>query len=374
MSSHWKLACVCAAIAMSTPVSIAAQTLSPELQALDDALPGTLANDPSRMDWQSYGPSFYTEGFRDQNIPGGAGRRFHVNKAGNFIYEAGANIPLIRRIVRGQQVTIGFYARTVEAATSDGKGVMRVRFQEGVPPYSGFGDQTLSIGKEWRWYEVTAKADQTLNSKDGIVAIHFGDTKQVLEMGQAIVVADSSYIAKAPAPATEIASAPEDSELPEPLRGLGELLNDPTDRDWTITAEGGTADSRDEATIWLGRATRLVTSTSETGQIMALVDVPGDIAEGQKLIVALAAKTVATQRADGAAILGVGLAAAGEAQPFKMTQTSLGNDWQLIRLATRAPKPLADGTAKVALAIGGIGEAVDVGPVYVLVPEAAPAQ
>ena len=372
MSSVHKIALFCAAVGLSASAPVMAQSLSPELEALDAALPGTLVNDPSRIDWESYGPAFYTEGFRDSSIPGGAGRRFHVNKPGRFIYESGANIPLIRNITRGDQVTVGFFARTVKADTSNGKGVMRVRFQESVPPFSGFGDQTLEIGTEWRYYEVTAKADQTLRSKTGIVAVHFGDTQQVLEMGQAIVVTGASSIAKAPEPAAPPApAASEDSSLPEPLLGLGDLLNDPTDRDWTIAAEGGTADSRDEAEIWLGRATRMSTSADQPGRIVAMIDVPGEIPEGKRVLVALAAKTVATQRPEGAAVLSVGLAAAGDEEALKTKAVSLGMDWQLVRLETRAPKVLADGTAKIALVVAGTGEAIDVGPVYVLSPESA---
>ena len=377
MSSIRKLTVSSVAFAMVFAPPVVAQTLSPELEALDQALPGTLVNDPSKINWQSYGPDFYAEGFRDDKIPGGAGRRFHVNKAGNNIYDAGTNIPLIRRVLRGQDVTIGFYARTVKADTTDGKGILRVRFQENAPPYAGFGDKILSIDTQWRWYEVTAKAEQTLNSKDGIVAIHFGDTKQILEIGQAIIVADSAYIANAPAPAAApapIPTAPEDSDLPPPLRGIGKLLNDPTDRDWTIAAEGGTADSRDEATIWLGRATRLATSVTEAGEVIAIVDVPGEIPEGKKVLVALAAKSVATQNPEGKALLGISLAVAGEPQPIKISTVSLGTNWQLVRFETRMPKLVADGTARVGLIIEGTGEAIDVGPVYVLIPESEPTE
>lgn len=360
-----------ASIALAATAPVDAQSLPEALEALDAELPGTLVNDPSRIDWESYGPDFYAESFQDDSIPGGAARRFHVNKASEYIYTAGANIPLIRSVKRGEQVTIGFYARTVEAATDNGKGVLRVRFQKDSPPYPGFGEETLEIGTEWGWYEVTAEAEQTLTRKNGIVAIQFGRTKQTLEIGQAIVVSGADAIAGAtrPTPAKKASRIPPqaaDSELPPPLRGLGTLINDPTDRDWSVAAQGGAVEQRDEATIWLGKATRLATSPDSAGQVLAVIDISADLAEGQDLLVALAARTVASARPDGKAVLGVSLAATGEQAPLSSTAIALGENWQLVRFVTRAPKTLPEGTAAVGLLIEGTGEAVDIGPVYVL--------
>ncbi|MHA6333501.1 hypothetical protein ACXYL9_07420 [Qipengyuania sp. CAU 1752] len=362
---------LCLALALGMPGSpTQAQSLSDELEALDAQLPGTLVNDPSRIDWDSYGPEFHAESFLDETIPGGAARRFHVNKASEFIYTAGANIPLIRTVKRGEQVTIGFYARTVEAATENGKGVLRVRFQKDSPPYPGFGEETLEIGTDWDWYEVTAKAEQALQNKTGIVAMQFGRTKQILEIGQAIVVTGARSIVgepkPAPAAAKTVPSAPRGSELPAPLRDGGTLINDPTDRDWSVAAEGGAFEERDEAGIWLGKATRLATSSDRPGQVLVVIDIPAELAEGEELLVALAAKTVTSARADGKAVLGVSLAAAGDTAPLSSTAIALGANWQLVRFVTKAPRKLEKGTAAVGLLIEGVGEAVDVGPVYVL--------
>lgn len=347
-----------------------AQSLPDELEALDAQLPGTLVNDPSRIDWESYGPEFHAESFLEDTIPGGAARRFHINKASEFIYTAGANIPLIRPVKRGDQVTIGFYARTVEAATDNGKGVLRVRFQKDSPPYPGFGEQTLEIGSDWDWYEVTAEAEQTLQRKTGIVAIQFGRTKQILEIGQAIVVTGARSIVGEPGPVTAAAqtvpTAPKDSELPGPLRKSGALINDPTDRDWSISAEGGAFEERDEAGIWLGKATRIATSSDHPGQVLVVIDIPTVLAEGEELLVALAAKTVASSRADGKAVLGVSLAAAGDTAPLSSTAIALGDNWQLVRFVTKVPRKLEKGSAAVGLLVEGVGEAVDIGPVYIL--------
>ena len=61
----------------------------------------------------------------DASIPGGgAAIRFEIKRADEFIYAAGTNVPLIKSVGRGDDVTIGFYARTIEAQTDDGNGVL----------------------------------------------------------------------------------------------------------------------------------------------------------------------------------------------------------------------------------------------------------
>lgn len=118
------------------------------LKALDAQLPGDLVNDPSRIDWQSYGADLEASAVVDESIPGGgAARRFEIKRAAEFIYTAGTNVPLTKKVSRGDQITIGFYARTIEADTDDGNGVVRVRFQENADPYPGFGEKRSALAR-----------------------------------------------------------------------------------------------------------------------------------------------------------------------------------------------------------------------------------
>lgn len=358
-----------AALALSV-VPLSAQSLPPELQALEEQLPGTLVNDPSRIDWESYGPDFYAESIKDDSIPGGgAARRFHVNKATEFIYTSGTNIPLIRNVKRGEAITIGFWARAVEAATPDGKGVLRVRFQEDSPPYPGFGEKTLEIGPSWEWYEVTATAEEALARKNGIVALQFGRTRQVLEIGQAIIITGASSIVGAASPAAATpAPAKAMPELPRPLAGTGTLVNDPALRNWTITATNGSSQARDDGTIWLGKATQLATAEKAEGEAMvqALIPIPGPLAKDEELLIAVAARTVSSSNTDARAVLGVGLAVPGGGESLSSTAIALGSSWQLVRFVTAPKRSIAPNEGAVALVIEGTGQAIDIGPVYVI--------
>ena len=86
-----------AMFAASYPVTVLAFDDQPtaELQALDDALPGSLINDPTRLDWQIFGTGQTSKPVKGEDIPGGkAALQITVPKAGATLFEVGANAPI----------------------------------------------------------------------------------------------------------------------------------------------------------------------------------------------------------------------------------------------------------------------------------------
>jgi hypothetical protein len=172
-----------AAVAMA-PAPAWADQPTAELQALDDALPGTLINDPTRLDWQIFGAGQTNRPVKGEDIPGGkAATQITVAKAGATLFEVGANAPITTGIKSGTDVVVAFYARTVSAETTDGRGRIGLRFQQNVAPYSGFGDTTLIIEKEWKLYEVAAKANLSIPKGQAVVGFQLAGAKQVIEIG-----------------------------------------------------------------------------------------------------------------------------------------------------------------------------------------------
>lgn len=168
--------------------------LSKTLQGFDEQLPGWLVNDPTSLEWDSYGDNLDREAVIDETIPGGgAAIRFGNRRAGEA-YSAGANVPLVADIEEGRHITIGFWARTVESDVADGMGRVSVRFQQNAEPYPGFGDTTLTVGREWKFHEVHSVADRDISRRDAIAALQFGGQRQVIEIGQAIVVVGADSI------------------------------------------------------------------------------------------------------------------------------------------------------------------------------------
>jgi len=354
--------------AVSTAPAIAQDRAA--LEALDAQLPGDLVNDPSRIDWQSYGADLEATSVVDESIPGGgAARRFEVKRAAEFIYTAGTNIPLTDSVDRGDNVTVGFYARTIEADTDDGNGVLRVRFQRNVEPYPGFGEETLTIGKEWQWYEVTAEAEQKLRSDDGIIAVQFGRTRQIIEIGQAIVVTGASSIA-AEGPVQVAAAAYEipELEMPESLEGTGTLINNPGQSLWKFGGSAGSYSNREEPEIWMMRATRFSVADegSNLTDLAATVPINQRIEEGDNLVIAIAARTISSASEDGRGVAASRIQ--GTAPPFESFAANrfrIGDQWQMIKIETRAPRAYGAGGAELELYFGGTIQEVDLGPVYI---------
>lgn len=344
------------------------------LKELDAQLPGNLVNDPSRIDWQSYGADLEASAVVDASIPGGgAARRFSIKRADEFIYTAGTNVPVIKKVDRGEQVTIGFYARTIEADTPDGLGIVRVRFQQNAPPYPGFGEETLTIGKDWGWYEVTAKAEQALGTRDGIVAIQFGRTRQIIEIGQAIIVSGAPKIA-AQGPVTVAAARADvpELEMPDGLEATGKLLNNPGQATWKFGGTAGTYANRDEPGIWMMKATRFEVAQPGTvlTDLYATVPIQQPIAKGDKLTIAIAARTISSTAEEGKAVAASRIqATVPPFESFASNRFKVGPNWQLIKIQTEAPRDFTPGGAELQLYFGGTQQQVDLGPVYIFKTE-----
>lgn len=158
------------------------------LRSIDGQLAGALMNDPSRLDWDTYGDQFKSRGYADASIPGGQAALAFTVKQARENFSVGASVPLLGDIKQGDTMTVGFFARAITADTVDGKGRIGVRFQQNSAPYPGFGDTTISPDAEWGWYEVTAKANRDISKQLAIVTLQFGEAKQTVEVGQTIVV------------------------------------------------------------------------------------------------------------------------------------------------------------------------------------------
>jgi hypothetical protein len=343
------------------------------LQALDAQLPGRLINDPSRLDWATQGLGFKSKGVTDPAIPGGgAAVQFEIRKADPKPYSIQAFVPLSSNIAKGQTVTIGFYARALSADTDDGKGVIGVRFQQNSDPWPGFGDATIKVGPEWGWHEVSGVSNLDIQKEVAVVALQLAGAKQTIQIGQAIVVEGAPAIlgaAKSQNQADEaIAALKQSIELPPPLKDAGHLIDRPAARDWGNSGPAGSVAQLDDKTIWLGKATRFtVTQKGENRwDVGTSIPLREGIAEGDKLLIAVAAKTVSAGTVDGKALVGVRLQSSDPPhEGFADHLVAVGPNWQLIRLNTTATRAIAEGKAQVALHFAEAPQVVDVGPVYV---------
>ena len=357
---------VAAVVSVSAPVL--ADQPTAELQALDDALPGTLINDPTRLDWQIFGADQTSKPVKGENIPGGkAATQITIAKAGATLFEAGANAPITAGIKSGTDVVVAFYARTVSAETSDGKGRIGVRFNQNVPPYSGFGDTTILIEKDWKLYQVAAKANISIPRGQAVVGFQLSGAKQVLEIGQTIVASGTTSLTTKSGKAEQSATT---GILPQ-LQGKGKLISNPANKDWAVYGPGETHQTVPSPNIPGTGGTALLVRTAAAAanafDIGANVPITDSIAEGDVILIGILARTAPGGPADGTSKLGIRVQANDPPYPgFGENVLTLGPTWRLLQIKTQAKTAIDAGKGVLALHFGAAAQAIEVGQVFVI--------
>jgi hypothetical protein len=246
-----------------------------------------------------------------------------------------------------------------------------VRFQENAAPYGGFGDTNVLISGEWEWHEVTIRADKRIRKANALVALQLAGAKQKIEIGQTVVVRGSpTIIAKQEPPATRAPSLKDPStiEMPDALRSIGKLINDPTARGWAHGGRGGTGQDVDVPEIWLQKATRFITTKVGENRwdlTTANPNLPA-IKEGETYTVAVVARTISAQTEDGKGPISARMQ--GVMPPydgFGDKVFKIGDLWQLVNLPFTVTRGFGPGDGSVTLHFAAAAQTVEVGPVYV---------
>jgi hypothetical protein len=341
---------------------------TPELLALDEALPGTLINDPTRLDWTVFGPGAASKPIKDDTIPGGkAAIQVTVPKAGATLYEIGTNAPITAAIKPGSDLVVAFYARAASSSRSDGNGIIGVRFQQNAAPYPGFGDTTMVIGKEWRLYEMTAKSSIAIPKGQAVVGFQLSGARQVIEIGQTIVASGATTLSSKSGKATQPATI---GLLPQ-LQGKGKLISDPANKAWAVFGAGQTNKVVPSPNIpgTGGTALQVTTPTATKNAYDVVTNIPvtSAIAEGDVLLVGVLARTAPGGTADGTSKLGIRVQI-NEApyNGFGDNVLTLGPTWRLLQLRTQAKIAIPLGKGVVSLHFGAAAQGIEVGQVYVL--------
>ena len=272
-----------------------------------------------------------------------------------------AYAPLTANIAAGDQVTFGFWARTTASDADDGQGRVTARVQRDASPWPGFGDTPFVIGPEWRWYEATTTADIAVPQREAFLVFQLGAARQTVEIGQTFVVTGAAQILGNGARPTP--------PLPPQLEGRGSLISDPDITQWSFLDTAGTHATREDGTIYLGRAVQFTSPAvaAQAWDLQAAVPITEAIAAGEEIEIAVAAKTVSAATEDGRARIGVRVQQTGAPYDgFGDNTFTVGPNWQLVGIRTTATMDLPVGSAVVALHFAGAEQVVDVGPAYVV--------
>lgn len=317
-----------------------------------------IINDPARLDWDYYG-SYSIKPIPGVAIPGKGAVEVKVDKGQN-LYDAGANIP-IGPITKDKDYVVQLWARTISTASKDGKGKILVRFFRNKEPYPGFGDTMVDIGTDWQAYEVHARADQSI-ADAAAVGLQFAGAKQVIQVGQATVAEGVVTLANQPAKAT--AADP----LPPGITGKGTLLNDPLNRRWvaygkTLTTFNTTTD------VYTRKGTLMMVSAAGDNGYDAGLNVPirDAIAKGDKLIIAVLARSKSASTSDGIGLIQLHLQTNQPPYPgFGNAGIKLAPNWRLYQWPVTSEMDLPAGQGEVAIHAGLTKQEIEIGPVYVI--------
>ncbi|APG62325.1 hypothetical protein LPB140_05380 [Sphingorhabdus lutea] len=356
------------AIIFAAPTAIFAKQLTPELQVLDDALPGDLINDPTSLAWDSFGSILQSETVTGSSIPGGqAAIKFTINKMGAKPYDAGANVPITAAIKKNDDVVIAFYARTISAQTKDGQGIVTVRFQQNAAPYDGFGETKQIIGKEWRLYEISAKSTMNIAKGDAVVGFQLAGAEQIIEIGQTIILSGTKTAMPETGPRPQSATT---ALLPQ-LEGKGVLITNSANKAWSIFGNGAKHMMVPSPNIpgTGGMAFQMTTMEKAANiyDIGAIVPIEQHIKEDDILTIAILARTTPN---NGEATPGkLGIRVQINEAPyagFADNMIDISSNWRLLQIRTRANMDIPAGKGALALHFGAQKQSIEIGQVFIL--------
>jgi hypothetical protein len=332
------------------------------LQALDDATPGTLINDPGSLAWTVFGTGQTSKSLQSPDIPGGgAALQITISRAGQKVYDIGTNAPITAKIKNGTDITAIFWARAPETSASDGKGRITVRFQKNVAPYPGFGDTPLLIEREWKQYQLTARADRDIGANEAILSFQLAGAKQVIEIGQTIIASGTKFIVndKSPAPI----------ELHPKLIGKGEVITDYSTQKWPMFGTGAVQKIVPAKEVPGGRAVQFSIAVAaaaphETG---LAIPVTRKIEKGDILVLAVLARTISADTADGKGRISVRVQQDAPPYPgFAENILAIGPGWGLYQLRTQAKMTIDQGQAVVGIHLAGVKQVIEIGQIYLI--------
>lgn len=148
---------------------------------------GTLISDPDQSQWSFLDTAGTFERREDGTIFLGRAVQFTSPGVAAQPWDLQAAVPLTEAIAAGEELEIAVAAKTVSAATDDGRARIGLRLQQNQPPYDGFADNTFSAGPNWQLVRVRTTATMDLPA-GSVVAVHFAGAEQVVDLGPVYVL------------------------------------------------------------------------------------------------------------------------------------------------------------------------------------------
>lgn len=152
---------------------------------------GTLINDPGQNFWKFGGTAGTYETRDEPEIWMMRATRFSVAEEGTELTGLAATVPINQAISEGDNLVIAIAARTVSAASEDGKAVAGTRIQGTLPPHESFASNRFRVGDRWQLIKIETRAPRDFGPGGAELELYFGGTVQEVDLGPV-------YVFKAP--------------------------------------------------------------------------------------------------------------------------------------------------------------------------------
>ncbi|MBO9622055.1 MAG: hypothetical protein J7500_05020 [Sphingomonas sp.] len=182
---HLKVALALAAV---VPAVFAAPGIAQDQQSQDAALAEKVINNTNPASFQSYGFAPKPKLVKDEAVQGGKALRLPVSGEGNP-WSMGVNVPLLKPVKAGDKLVLAFYVRLdkAQAGVASAK-LASAQIQLSAAPYTAIFGKGFDVTPEWKFLQVSGKADKDYAAGALAAAFHVNTGKHVIDLGPVAVV------------------------------------------------------------------------------------------------------------------------------------------------------------------------------------------
>ena len=173
-------------------LAVAAVALPHVLQAQDNAddLLKKVINRPPVTAWHLDGVSGKPNIYNDPALPqGGKAVRVAVPGKGEHPWSIAASNPIDKPVKAGDNLVLAFWARLEKGENGATSAVLPYNaVQMSADPYTALFSGPVTIGPEWKMYEVKGQANRAYAAGQLNVSIHLATAKQTIDLGPVFVL------------------------------------------------------------------------------------------------------------------------------------------------------------------------------------------
>lgn len=107
-------------------------------------------------------------------------------QGGGNPWEAAAQSDITGPVKAGDTVLGAIWMRSVKDDGSPASVTMQLQIN--TAPYSSYANKTVSVGTEWKLYDITAVADKDYDKGTTVLVVHLNAAKQTVYLGPGFVV------------------------------------------------------------------------------------------------------------------------------------------------------------------------------------------